>query len=68
MSAKFMFNLSIVLLLSEAKSRISQTECVKLLTQRMTIQVKAMWLSLLYEFVIDRRSYTHNLSSCEIQA
>ena len=68
MSAKFMFNLSIVLLLSEAKSRISQTECVKLLTQRMTIQMKAMWLSLLYEFVIDRRSYTHNLSSCEIQA
>jgi len=63
-----MFNLSIVLLLSEAKSRISQTECVKLLTQRMTIQMKAMWLSLLYEFVIDRRSYTHNLSSCEIQA
>ena len=22
----------------------------------------------LYEFVIDRRSYTHNLSSCEIKA
>ena len=21
-----------------------------------------------YEFVIDRRSYTHNLSSCEIKA
>ena len=25
-------------------------------------------IQMTYEFVIDRRSYTHNLSSCEIKA